>query len=147
MIDYCNSLYYSLPKSSIHRLQLTVQNSLARIVVPSTLRHHHITPVLKQLHWLPVEQRIIFKIASITYKSLHYHQPSYLYELLSLVTESGRRSSSNKLLNIHRFNNNSGKRSFFVSATRIWNSLSTSLRLSPSYRSFRSKLKTFLFPP
>ena len=42
-LDYCNSLYYSLPNSSIHRLQL-VQNSLARVVIPSTLRHHHITP-------------------------------------------------------------------------------------------------------
>src|SRR5258708_1381921 len=65
-LDYCNSLYYSLPNSSIHRLQL-VQNALARVVVPSTLRHHHITPVLKGLHWLPVEQRIKYKIASITY--------------------------------------------------------------------------------
>ena len=56
-LDYCNSLFYSLPKSSIHRLQV-VQNALARVVIPSTLRHHHITPVLKRLHWLPVEQRI-----------------------------------------------------------------------------------------
>src|SRR6266581_4821157 len=81
-LDYCNSLFYSLPKSSIHRLQL-LQNSLARVVIPSTLRHHHITPVLKRLHWLPVELRIKYKIASITYKSLHNQLPSYLYELLS----------------------------------------------------------------
>ena len=82
-LDYCNSLYYALPKSSIHRLQL-VQNSLARVVIPSTLRHHHITPVLKKLHWLPVERRIKYKIASITYKSRYYQQPSFLFELLLL---------------------------------------------------------------
>ncbi len=145
-LDYCNSLYYSLPNSSIHRLQL-VQNSLARVVLPSTLRHHHITPVLKRLHWLPVEQRIKYKIASITYKSLHYQQPSYLYELLSPVAQSGRRSSSNKLLNLQRVNTISGQRSFFSSAPKIWNYLPTVLRLSPSYSSFRSKLKTFFFPP
>src|SRR6266568_6944437 len=63
-LDYCNSLFYSLPKSSIHRLQL-VQNSLARVVIPSTLRHHHITPVLKRLHWLPVEQSTPFSCCSI----------------------------------------------------------------------------------
>ena len=63
-LEYCNSLYYALPKSSIHRLQL-VQNSLARVVIPSTLRHHYITPVLKKLHWLPVEWRIKYKIAFI----------------------------------------------------------------------------------
>ena len=116
--------------------------------LPSTiLRHHHITPVLKRLHWLPVEQRIKYKIASITYKSLHYQQPSYLFELLSPVAQSGRRSSSNKLLNLQRVNTISGLRSFFSSAPKIWNYLPTVLRLSPSYSSFRSKLKTFLFPP
>ncbi len=145
-LDYCNSLFYSLPKSSIHRLQL-VQNSLARVVIPSTLRHHHITPVLKRLHWLPVEQRVKYKIACITYKSLHYQQPSYLCQLLSPVAQSGRRSSSNKLLNIQRVTTISGQRSFFSSAPKIWNYLPTALRLSPTYSSFRTKLKTFLFPP
>jgi hypothetical protein len=145
-LDYCNSLYYSLPSSSIHRLQL-VQNSLARVVLPSTLRHHHITPVLKRLHWLPVEQRIKYKIATITYKSLDHHQPSYLFELLSSVPQSGRRSSSNKLLSLQRVNSKLGERSFFSAAPKIWNSLPTILRLSPTYCSFRSKLKTFLFPP
>src|SRR5258708_30682903 len=137
----------SLPNySSIHRLQL-VQNALARVVVPSTLRHHHITPVLKGLHWLPVEQRIKYKIASITYKTLHNQIPSYLYELLSPVAQSGRRSSSNKLLNLQRVNTISGLRSFFSAAPRIWNYLPTALRLSPTYSLFRSKLKNLLFSP
>src|SRR6266496_3363822 len=145
-LDYCNSLYYFLPNSSIHRLQL-VQNSLARVVIHSTLRHHHITPVLKRLHWLPVEQRIKSKIACITFKSLHYQLLSYICELLSPVAQSGRRSSSNKLLNLQRVNTISGLRPFLSSAPKIWNYLPTSLCLSPTYSSFRFKLKTFLFPP
>src|SRR6266496_4729568 len=140
-LDYCNSLYYSLFNSSIHRLQL-VRNSLARVVIPSTLRYHHITPVLKRLHWLPVEQRMKFKIASITYKSLHNQLQSYLYELLSLVAKSGRRSSSNKLLNLQRVNTISGLRSFSCSAPKIRNFLPTALRLSPTYSSFPN-LKLF----
>ena len=49
-LDYCNSLYYNLPAVSLDRLQ-KVQNALARVVVPSVRRHHHITPTLKTLHW------------------------------------------------------------------------------------------------
>jgi len=118
-LDYCNSLYYSLHNSYIHRLQL-VQNSLARVVIPSTLTHHHISPVLRRLHCLPIVQRIKFKIASITYKSLHHQQPSNICELLSPVAQSGRRSSSNKLLNLQRVSSISGQRSFFPSAPKIY---------------------------
>ena len=117
-----------------HRKTQRLDPPLAMIVIPSTLRHHHITPVLKRLHWLPVEQRIKYKIASITYnKSLHNQLPLYLYELLSPVAKSGRRSSSNKLLTLQRFNTISGLRSFFCSAPKIWNFLPTALRLSPNY--------------
>ena len=51
-LDYCNSLLYQLPETLLHRLQ-RIQNSLARVVIPSTKFHYHIIPVLKKLHWLP----------------------------------------------------------------------------------------------
>src|SRR6218665_3468864 len=64
-LDYCNSLFYSINSSQIKRLQ-TIQNALARAVT-KTPKHHHITPVLKSLHWLKIPQRIHYKIASLTY--------------------------------------------------------------------------------
>ena len=145
-LDYCNSLYYGLPESSITRLQ-RVQNSLARVVHPSVKRHHHISPVLKKLHWLPIHQRIIHKIATITYKTLHNHQPSYLHNLITHVTTSGRRSSDQSLLETHRITSSNGRHSFLYAAPTIWNSLPLSLRQSSSILSFRSGLKTHLFPP
>jgi len=54
-LDYCNSLYFSLPNSQINRLQ-QIQNSFARTVVKSP-RFSHITPVIKSLHWLKVKER------------------------------------------------------------------------------------------
>ena len=65
-LDNCNSLLHGLPKNQIEKLQ-RVQNCAARLVVNAT-RHDHITPVLRDLHWLPVEQRIIFKILLFTSK-------------------------------------------------------------------------------
>ena len=81
-IDYCNSLLYGIPEYSIVRLQ-RVQNSLARVVCKSTRFNSHSSDLLKKLHWLPVPQRIKYKIATLTFKALHTENPSYLAELIS----------------------------------------------------------------
>ena len=59
-LDYCNSLLYGLPSSLVNRLQ-KVQNSAAR-VISLTPKWSHITPVRAALHWLPVQQRIDYKL-------------------------------------------------------------------------------------
>ena len=68
-IDNCNSLFCSLPVAEIAKLQ-RVQNAAARLVTGSK-RAEHITPTLRHLHWLPVEQRIKFKTALLVYKALN----------------------------------------------------------------------------
>ena len=68
-LDYCNSLYYNLPQSQIKRLQ-NIQNSLA-CAVTRTPKSSHITPVLKSLHWLKINERIKYKLLSLTYRFLH----------------------------------------------------------------------------
>src|SRR6218665_2572135 len=91
-LDYCNSLFFNLDSTQIHRLQL-IQNSLARAVT-RTPRHHHITPVLKSLHWLKIPERIHFKVLSQTYNSLQSSQPTYLRELYTIRPTRSTRSSS-----------------------------------------------------
>jgi len=68
-LDYCNSLLIGLPQKSLYKLQM-VQNSAA-VSLPKTPLFHHITPVLQQLHWLPVKFRIQFKILVYTFKAIH----------------------------------------------------------------------------
>src|SRR5206468_2884863 len=70
-----------LHAASLDRFQ-KVKNSLARVVVSSVKRNHHITPILRMLHWLPIQKRIQFKIASLIYKSLLHRQPPYLLKLI-----------------------------------------------------------------
>jgi hypothetical protein len=146
-LDYCNSLFYSLPDTSISRLQ-RVQNSLARVVVPSIKRSQHISPTLCKLHWLPVHQRIQYKIAALTFKTLYHKQPSYLVDLLlPYVPTRNLRSSDKHLLTVPNIKSAIGRRSFQFAAPTIWNTLPLSLRSSTSLHSFLTGLKTHLFPP
>ena len=66
-LDNCNSSFRSILALDLRKLQC-VQNSLDRIV---TIKHSHITPVKKTLHWLPIKHHSIFKTALLVYKFLH----------------------------------------------------------------------------
>ena len=79
-IDNCNSLYCGLPVAEIEKLQ-RVQNAAARLLTGSK-RTENITPILRNLHWLPVEKRIKFKTALLVYKALNGMSPSYIKELV-----------------------------------------------------------------
>ena len=68
-LDYSNALLGSLRKMDLIRLQ-RVQNRAARCLVTWTKTKDHITPVLRDLHWLPVSSRIDFKLCLYMYKAL-----------------------------------------------------------------------------
>ena len=68
-VDYCNSLLYSLPRNNINQLQHP-QNMTARLI-RNTPRFCQITPVLYQLHWLPISVRIKFRVIRIRFKPIH----------------------------------------------------------------------------
>ena len=122
-----------------------VQNTAARIVTRSS-KHQSITAILKKLHWLPIKERIQFKIITLTWKSLHGQAPAYIDELLTpyVPTRELRSSSQNNLV-IPKCNNNYGRRAFATAAPVLWNSLPATFKDTDSYVTFKSKLKTHLF--
>ena len=73
-LDYCNSLYSGISQVNLNKLQ-RIQNSLARVIT-NTSKYQHITPILKKLHWLPIKQRIDYKLCLLTYKTLTNQQPN-----------------------------------------------------------------------
>lgn len=101
-LDYCNSLLCGLPAKAIHRLQM-VQNSAARVLT-NNKKSSHITPILHQLHWLPVANRIKFKVLILVYKTCHGLAPRYLAELLQTYAPPRTlRSSNDNLLVVPRY--------------------------------------------
>ena len=139
-LDNCNSLLYGLPKHLIQRLQ-RVQNCAARLVLNGR-RHDHITPMLKELHWLPVDQCIVFKILLFTCKALNGLAPVYLSDLLNDYTSvRDLRSSSQNLLLVPTSNLKSyGDRAFSICAPKLWNILPIHIKCSQS-----RKMVKFLF--
>lgn len=144
-LDYCNSLYYGVAKTQITRLQV-VQNAAARFL-KGCKKFEHVTPLLKSLHWLPVQFRIEYKILLLVYKSLNNLAPLYLSELLHLYTpKRGLRSVNKCLLQIPRTRlKNRGNRAFEVAGPTLWNKLPTQIKMASSLSEFKSALKTHLF--
>ena len=112
-----------------------------------TARHHHITPVLRALHWLPVVQRVKYKTLILVYKATNGLAPAYLNELLQRHEPSrGLRSSQQNLL-IVPFTRSSviNKRAFSVAGTDLWNALPEALRNVASLELFKRNLRTHPF--
>ena len=122
-----------------------VQNSVARLVAKCP-RSDHITPILRKLHWLPVKQRIQYKLLVTTYKALHGSAPSYPSEMLQPYKSTRTlRSNELQLLHVPRAPCGYGDRSFTVAAPRLWNSIPLVIKSCTNTFIFKNRIKTYLF--
>lgn len=143
-LDYCNSLFVGMTKANFTKLQ-RVQNTLARVIIRRR-KFEHITPALMELHWLPIEHRVTYKLATLAFATLNTGQPSYLRNLLpDYQPVRTLRSSSKHLLCETATKTVLASRGFRHSAATVWNNLPDSVRCCTNFNNFKRTLKTHLF--
>ena len=133
-LNYCNSLLVDFPAKFL--------NTAARLVCHA-MTADNITAVLKDLHWLRIQERI-------QYKCQHSLASPYLSDQLQQVARmeprQRLRSSSSPALVVPATRRSSlGDREFLVAAARAWNSLPSTVTAASTLYSFRRALKTHLF--
>lgn len=143
-LDYCNCLYYSLPKSSLILLQRVINQSCRFVLHPIPCRHT--SSFLYEFRWLPIRPRVHLRTCCLIFKLLHdKKQPSYLATILA---PSNNISSRNpQPLSCPRALNESpwSSKSLYFFGPRLYNSLPSHITSLSSYKSFRDSLHNFLF--
>ena len=136
-LDYCNVIMFGLHSRLIENLQ-KVQNAAARFIFKLPKRSS-VRDVIRKLHWLRVEQRVVYKILLTVYKRFYCTCPSFLYSLLEIS------NSETMSLKCTYYNTRHGKRAFRYTAPRLWNRLPSDMRKIESLETFKRNLKTYLF--
>ena len=123
---YCSSVWSSAAATNLLKLQ-AVQNFAARIICGSR-KFDHVTPLLKELHWLPIKSQLYFRDAVLAFKCMTGSAPTYLSsKFLTRGEVSGRATRNSQLLHIPLYKSKSGQRTFFYRTVSLWNSLDNSL--------------------
>ena len=133
-----------MPQTKLAKLQ-SLQNAAARIVT-LTGKYSHITPILKSLHWLPIEQRTKYKMLLSVFHCVQGSAPQYNVSLINAYNPTRLlRSADSGFLVVPACTKSWGERAFARAGPSLWNSLPFSLRNVSSKESFKIELKTHLF--
>ena len=139
-LDYCNSLLINISRGNLNKLQ-KLQNAAARLVL-GRRRRESATQALRDLHWLNIESRIIFKILLLVFKVLKGMCSDNLK--LTYKSFNGRPDDFLKL-ETPTFKTKFGERTFEYNGTRLWNALPYELRIVEDVEVYKKKVKTLLF--
>ena len=146
ILDYGNATLVGISMYHLKWLE-SVLNAAARLVLASP-RRDHVSPLLRQLHWLKAPEQIQYKLAVLVYKCLNWMAASYLADEFlqptDLTSRTRLRSASSLFIRCTRLST-VGDRAFPVAAARIWNSLPRHVTSASSLSVYCSRLKSHLF--
>ena len=144
-LEYCNALLSSITAHQLQRLQ-RIQKWAARMISGIKVKDL-ITPILQDLHWLPVNLRISYKLMLYIYKSINGYSPSYLTQMLEMKERPIRlRQFDDQLqLMVPRTRTLDTEAAFSVNRPKLWNALPFNLSFFSSLNNFKNNLKRYLF--
>ena len=144
-LDFCNSLLCSLPKKTTKKLQ-KVQNAAAKAVTLAN-RREHVTPILRELHWLPIRYRSEYKVLLLTYRILNNISSESLSSLIHRYEprRALRSANENYLSRPSIPKNKYGQRAMSNLAPFLWNSIPSAVRKAASVDQFKTMLKTHFY--
>ena len=136
---YCSSVWSNTSVTNINKLQ-AIQNFAARIVTRSR-KFDHITPILKQLRWMPVKDHLFYRDALLTFKCMNGMAPTNLCSrFIKRSMISGRSTRNANTLDVPCYKTATGQRSFLYRPVTIWNNLPSDIKLSSTIKTFKRKL-------
>ena len=136
-LDYCNVILFGINKDVMNRLQ-KVQNAAARLIYKLP-KHSSVSQIIRELHWLRIDERIVYKILVIVFKHFCCISPDNLHKILQIDNAETRH------LKLEHFTTRNGRRSFSYVAPRFWNKLPLALRTLTDIVVFKKQLKFNIF--
>ena len=136
---YCSTVWSNTSLGNLNKLQ-SIQNFASKIVTNSK-KYDHVTPLLRQLNWLPVKQMLYLKDAVMTYKCVNGLAPLYLsVKLTKRSNIHSRNTRKRDSLNTPLFRTTAGQRTFQYRAANIWNNLDSQMK-NYSLKKFKVEMK------
>ena len=137
---YCSSVWINTSQSNIAKLQ-AVQNFACRIVIGSK-ECDHVTPILRQLKWLPVKQHMYYRDSIMAFKCMNGLVPGYLSDQFTKRSSiSTRKTRNSQISNIPLFKTATGQRTFYYRMVSLWNALPQNIKLSQSLAHFKNLMR------